>query len=185
LNARNKEQKALSLHRGEPYLSHLEPLNIVNYSDSKNLLRSSISCTKYFWIQTSFRSIFLLHNNPVFKLNANEIKQISLLPSYEIQAHVNLAAACICLCFHIWKAAAYELVDERMESGVSSYIHTSSNTRPVTTCIILLTIRTDGFELPYPFNLQPTWFSWTFLMAHSKAKLKSSVDKAYLCFRPF
>jgi hypothetical protein len=31
----------------------------------------------------------------------------------------------------------------------------------------------------------PTWFPWTFLMAYSKAKLKSSGDKASPCFRPF
>jgi hypothetical protein len=30
-----------------------------------------------------------------------------------------------------------------------------------------------------PSNFGPTWFSWTFLMAHSKAKLKSSGDKAF------
>jgi hypothetical protein len=29
-----------------------------------------------------------------------------------------------------------------------------------------------------PFNFRPTWFSWTFLMAYYKAKLKSSGDKA-------
>jgi hypothetical protein len=29
-----------------------------------------------------------------------------------------------------------------------------------------------------PFNFSRTWFSWTFLMAYSKAKLKSSGDKS-------
>jgi hypothetical protein len=38
---------------------------------------------------------------------------------------------------------------------------------------------------PFPFNVSPTWFPWTFLMAYSKAKLKSSGDKASSCFRPF
>jgi len=32
---------------------------------------------------------------------------------------------------------------------------------------------------------KPSWFSWTFLMAYSKAKLKSSGDKTSPCFRPF
>lgn len=54
-------------------------------------------------------------------------------PSYETQEHVDLAVVCTCLCCHIWKAAAYELVDEQMESDVSSCIHTSSNTKPTTT----------------------------------------------------
>jgi hypothetical protein len=30
-------------------------------------------------------------------------------------------------------------------------------------------------------NFSPTWFSWTFLMAHSRAKLKSSLIKASPC----
>jgi hypothetical protein len=34
-------------------------------------------------------------------------------------------------------------------------------------------------------TISPTWFSWTFLMAYSKAKLKRSGDKASPCFRPF
>jgi hypothetical protein len=32
------------------------------------------------------------------------------------------------------------------------------------------------------FNLSPTWFSWTYLMAYSKAKLKNNTNKAYPCF---
>jgi hypothetical protein len=28
------------------------------------------------------------------------------------------------------------------------------------------------------FNFSPTWFSWTYPMAYSKAELKSSGDKA-------
>jgi hypothetical protein len=36
-----------------------------------------------------------------------------------------------------------------------------------------------------PFHFSPTWFSWTILMAHSKAMLKSSGYKAYPCFRSF
>jgi hypothetical protein len=36
-----------------------------------------------------------------------------------------------------------------------------------------------------PFNFSPIWFSWTFLMAYYKVKLKSSGDKASPCFRPF
>jgi hypothetical protein len=31
----------------------------------------------------------------------------------------------------------------------------------------------------------PIWFSWTLLMAYSKAKLESRGDKASPCFRPF
>jgi hypothetical protein len=33
-----------------------------------------------------------------------------------------------------------------------------------------------------PFNFSPTWFSWIFLMAYPKAKLKSSDDKPSPCF---
>jgi hypothetical protein len=29
-----------------------------------------------------------------------------------------------------------------------------------------------------PFNIRPSWFIWTLLMAYSKAKLKSNCDKA-------
>jgi hypothetical protein len=36
-----------------------------------------------------------------------------------------------------------------------------------------------------PFNISPSWFSWTLLMVYSKAKLKSNGDKVSLCFRPF
>jgi hypothetical protein len=36
-----------------------------------------------------------------------------------------------------------------------------------------------------PFNFSPTWFSWTFLMAYSNAKLKTSGDRASPCFRQF
>ena len=32
---------------------------------------------------------------------------------------------------------------------------------------------------------QPTWITWTFLMAYSKAKLKSNGDRASTCFKPF
>jgi len=35
-----------------------------------------------------------------------------------------------------------------------------------------------------PFNFNPSSFSWTFLMAHSKPRLKSNDDKASPCFRP-
>jgi hypothetical protein len=37
----------------------------------------------------------------------------------------------------------------------------------------------------FPFNFSPTWFSWTFLMAYPKPKLKSSSNKASPCCRPF
>jgi hypothetical protein len=36
-----------------------------------------------------------------------------------------------------------------------------------------------------PFNYNPSWFTWTLLMAYSKTKLKSNVDKASPCFKPF
>jgi hypothetical protein len=36
-----------------------------------------------------------------------------------------------------------------------------------------------------PFNFSPTWFSWSFLMVYSKAKLESSGYKESPCFRPF
>jgi hypothetical protein len=36
-----------------------------------------------------------------------------------------------------------------------------------------------------PFSYSPSLFSWTFLMAYSKAKLKISHDKASPCFMPF
>jgi hypothetical protein len=35
-----------------------------------------------------------------------------------------------------------------------------------------------------PLNFNPPWCSWTYLMVHSKAKLKSNADKAPPCFRP-
>jgi hypothetical protein len=35
------------------------------------------------------------------------------------------------------------------------------------------------------FSFSPTWFSWTPLMAYSKAQLKSYGHKASPCFRPF
>jgi hypothetical protein len=34
-----------------------------------------------------------------------------------------------------------------------------------------------------PFNLSSTWFTWTFLMAYSEIKLKSSGDKGSPWFR--
>ena len=36
-----------------------------------------------------------------------------------------------------------------------------------------------------PFNLKPSWFTWTLLMAYSKAKLKSNGDRAPPCFKSF
>jgi hypothetical protein len=38
------------------------------------------------------------------------------------------------------------------------------------------TISVDQY-LCVSLNFSPTWFFWTFLMAHSKAKMKSSGDK--------
>jgi hypothetical protein len=35
------------------------------------------------------------------------------------------------------------------------------------------------------FNFSQTWFSWTFLIVPNKPKLKSSINKASSCFRPF
>jgi hypothetical protein len=35
------------------------------------------------------------------------------------------------------------------------------------------------------FSSSPSSYSWTFLMAYSKAKLKSNCDKASPCLRPF
>jgi ABC-type proline/glycine betaine transport system substrate-binding protein len=35
------------------------------------------------------------------------------------------------------------------------------------------------------FIFSPTWFFWTFLMAYSKTRLKSSGDRASPPFRPF
>jgi hypothetical protein len=34
----------------------------------------------------------------------------------------------------------------------------------------------------FPFNFSPTRFSWTVLMAYSKAKMKNNGDKASPCF---
>jgi hypothetical protein len=34
-----------------------------------------------------------------------------------------------------------------------------------------------------PFNLSPNWFSWTFLLAYSKARLKCSGDETFPWFR--
>jgi hypothetical protein len=42
---------------------------------------------------------------------------------------------------------------------------------------------TNSSRVSFHFSLR--WFSWTFLMAYSKAKLESNGDKASLCFRPF
>jgi hypothetical protein len=36
-----------------------------------------------------------------------------------------------------------------------------------------------------PLKFSPTWFSWTFLMAYSKATLKTNGNKASPCFRTF
>jgi len=36
-----------------------------------------------------------------------------------------------------------------------------------------------------PFSSYPSWFSWTFLMAYSKARFKSNGIKTPPCFRPF
>ena len=36
-----------------------------------------------------------------------------------------------------------------------------------------------------PFNYMPSWFTWTLIMAYSKAKLKSSGVNASPCFKPF
>jgi len=40
-------------------------------------------------------------------------------------------------------------------------------------------------SLCVPFNCKPSSFTWTLLMAYSKAKFKSSCDTASPCFRPF
>ena len=36
-----------------------------------------------------------------------------------------------------------------------------------------------------PFSFKPSWFTWTLLVAYSKAKLKSSGNRASPCFKPF
>lgn len=36
-----------------------------------------------------------------------------------------------------------------------------------------------------PFNFNPHWFSWTFLMVHSKAKMKSNVHKHHWLYYQF
>jgi hypothetical protein len=41
------------------------------------------------------------------------------------------------------------------------------------------------FSAVFKADATPTCFSWTYLMAYSKAKLESSGDKASHCFRPF
>jgi hypothetical protein len=40
-------------------------------------------------------------------------------------------------------------------------------------------------KLKVPFSSSTSLFSWTFLMAYSEAKLKSSGNEASPCFRPF
>ena len=35
------------------------------------------------------------------------------------------------------------------------------------------------------FNFKPSWFTWNFLKAYSKAKLKNNGGKAYPCFKHF
>jgi hypothetical protein len=76
--------------------------------------------------------IFQKYNNLTACITRQKVRNEFPWPSYETQEHANLAVVCTCLCCHIWREAAYELVDERMESDASSCIHTSSNTKPTT-----------------------------------------------------
>jgi len=36
-----------------------------------------------------------------------------------------------------------------------------------------------------PFHCKLSWFTWTFLIPHTKAKMKSNGDKASPCFKTF
>ena len=118
--------------RKNPYLCHAKNHGYQVHNQSLNLVTHMHKCTllnmTVFWIL-----IFQKHSNLMACITRQKVRNEFPSPSYETQEHVDLAVVCTCLCCHIWKAAAYELVDEQTESDASSCIHISSNTKPTTT----------------------------------------------------